>query len=78
MENKEESLNVVVTLNMKPGSNETLKPINAKLVTDSRASDCNLRFDWFKDTKNEGVEVVIQTWKNKEAFVAHSSADYIK
>ena len=78
MDGQSEEINIVATLKIKPECIETARPIVEALIEATRKEEGNLKYDFFKDAKEEGTFVVLETFKNMAAFQEHLAAEHFK
>jgi len=71
---------LIVTYNTKPGMRDEFfnKIHEEKIDTASRAEAGNVRYSYFKSVDNENQLLLLETWKDEEAFKTHCDCDHFK
>ncbi len=67
-------LEVVAIFRVKPEAIEVARPSIVKLAEETRKEPGCLRYDWYQDTKEPGVFVVLETFADEAAFAAHAGS----
>ena len=54
------------------------RPTAEKLIEATRKEEGNIRYDWYRDSEEGGTWVVLECFKNMEAFQTHTTSEHIK
>jgi quinol monooxygenase YgiN len=55
-----------------------LKDLRDQLIEVARKEKGTLRYDWFIDTKEPAVGVILEVYESMEAFQAHCNTEQFK
>jgi len=74
----DENIVLMARLKVKPDSIESAKRAALSIISDSRAEDGCLNYDFHQAIDDETVFIWHETWKNKAAIEAHGASEHFK
>jgi quinol monooxygenase YgiN len=65
-------------MKIKPECLEEVWPTVETLVEETRKEEGVLRYDWYQDSKEKSTFVIMESFKDMEAFKHHASTIFVK
>ena len=71
-------LDVVATIEVKPGRGDAVVEIVTQHLDTIRAEEGCLRYDLYRVRRDDDTLVMVEQWASKEALRAHGEADHFR